>query len=228
MHQIFHSSSPPWNSTTPDSSGGLDAELAPNAGAAQDPWFLLAQSQSPHRPPCPPPILPSPLPVLELPVDLRAWAWQPVRSGVAASFLSRRAMEDDWDVSGHRFRAAATQVAKGKEVTHGVSGGDGSARDAGSSGLASGIAEVTRSGKHVCATWLIEVLDVIYLTSSRCQYWPCRHNYRKRKFNLILLFFWSKLVFISLQSQKQSHLLVEFWTCNVQTSWHRTHRWRFC
>jgi hypothetical protein len=61
-------------------------------------------------------------------------------------------MEDDGDVSGHRFRATATQVAKGKEVTHVVSGGDGSARDAGGSGLASGVTEVTRSGKHVCAT----------------------------------------------------------------------------
>jgi hypothetical protein len=44
-------------------------------------------------------------------------------------------MEDDGDVSGHRFRAAVTQAAKGKEVTHGIGGGDGSARDAGGSGL---------------------------------------------------------------------------------------------
>jgi hypothetical protein len=43
-------------------------------------------------------------------------------------------MEDDGDVSGRRFRGAVNQV-----------GGDGSARDAGGSGLSRGITDGTTS-----------------------------------------------------------------------------------
>jgi hypothetical protein len=56
-------------------------------------------------------------------------------------------MEDDGDVSGHRFRGTVNQV-----------GGDGSARDAGSSGVTDGTTSttvVTRSGKLVCVALMI-------------------------------------------------------------------------